>query len=89
MIEISLGQRIHELRDKADLSLRGLAKRIGISSPFNHAEDDNGSGREPATEMLLGEQPAPDNSANQSTDFPHRSDLANCGNGHRQQNEDI
>src|SRR6202163_788627 len=34
MIEISLGQRIHELRAKADLSLRGLAKRIGISSPF-------------------------------------------------------
>src|SRR6266403_563841 len=34
MIEISLGQRIRELRDKADLSLRGLAKRIGISSPF-------------------------------------------------------
>src|SRR5260370_42315585 len=34
MIGISLGQRIHELRDKADLSLRGLAKRIGISSPF-------------------------------------------------------
>ena len=34
MIEISLGQRIHELRDKADLSLRGLAKKIGISSPF-------------------------------------------------------
>src|SRR6202011_6026295 len=32
--EISLGQRIHELRDKADLSLRGLAKKIGISSPF-------------------------------------------------------
>jgi transcriptional regulator with XRE-family HTH domain len=34
MIEISLGQRIRELRDKADLSLRGLAMRIGISSPF-------------------------------------------------------
>ena len=34
MIEISLGQRIHELRDKAALSLRGLANRIGISSPF-------------------------------------------------------
>jgi transcriptional regulator with XRE-family HTH domain len=34
MIEISLGQRIHELRDKADLSLRALAKKIGISSPF-------------------------------------------------------
>jgi transcriptional regulator with XRE-family HTH domain len=34
MIEISLGQRLRELRDKADLSLRELAKRIGISSPF-------------------------------------------------------
>ena len=34
MIEISFGQRIRELRDKADLSLRGLAKKIGISSPF-------------------------------------------------------
>jgi transcriptional regulator with XRE-family HTH domain len=34
MIAISLGQRIHELRDKADLSLRGLAKRIGISPAF-------------------------------------------------------
>jgi|SRR5580704_2904105 transcriptional regulator with XRE-family HTH domain len=34
MIEISLGQRIRELRDKSDLSLRGLAQRIGISSPF-------------------------------------------------------
>src|SRR5271166_4730871 len=34
MIEISLGERIRELRDKADLSLRGLAKKIGISSPF-------------------------------------------------------
>jgi transcriptional regulator with XRE-family HTH domain len=34
MIENSLGQRIRELRDKADLSLRELAKKIGISSPF-------------------------------------------------------
>jgi transcriptional regulator with XRE-family HTH domain len=34
MIEISFGQRIHELRDKADLSLRGLAMKIGISAPF-------------------------------------------------------
>jgi transcriptional regulator with XRE-family HTH domain len=34
MIEISLGQRLHELRDKADLSLRELAKKVGISSPF-------------------------------------------------------
>lgn len=34
MIEISLGQRLRELRDKADLSLRELAKRIGVASPF-------------------------------------------------------
>ena len=34
MIEISLGQRLRQLRDRADLSLRELAKRIGISSPF-------------------------------------------------------
>jgi len=34
MIEISLGQRLRELRDKADLSLRELAKKVGISSPF-------------------------------------------------------
>jgi transcriptional regulator with XRE-family HTH domain len=34
MIEISLGQRLRELRDKADFSLRELAKRIGVSPPF-------------------------------------------------------
>jgi transcriptional regulator with XRE-family HTH domain len=34
MIETSLGQRLHQLRDKADLSLRELAKKVGISSPF-------------------------------------------------------
>ena len=34
MIEISLGKRLHELRDKEDLSLRELAKRVGISGPF-------------------------------------------------------
>ena len=34
MIKISLGQRIHELRDKADLSLRKLANQIGVSGPF-------------------------------------------------------
>ena len=34
MIEISLGQRIHELRGKAGLSLRKLADQIGISPPF-------------------------------------------------------
>jgi transcriptional regulator with XRE-family HTH domain len=34
MIETSLGQRLHELRDRADLSLRELAKKVGISGPF-------------------------------------------------------
>ena len=33
-MEPSLGQRLRELRDKADLSLRELAKRIGVSSAF-------------------------------------------------------
>ena len=38
MIEISFDQRIRELRDKADLSLRGLADQIDISCtfPFGH-----------------------------------------------------
>jgi len=34
MNEISLGQRLHELRDRVDLSLRESAKKVGISSPF-------------------------------------------------------
>ena len=51
MIEISLGQRIRELRDKADLSLRGLAKRIGISSPFL---SDIELGRRFPSEEILG-----------------------------------
>ena len=34
MIKISLGQRIHELRGKAGLSLRKLADQIGVSAPF-------------------------------------------------------
>jgi len=34
MIEISLGQRLHELRDRADMSLRELAKKVAISGPF-------------------------------------------------------
>ena len=34
MIEISLGQRLHQLRDEADLSLRELATKVGVSSPF-------------------------------------------------------
>ncbi len=31
---ISLGERIRELREKQDLSLRELAKRIKVSAPF-------------------------------------------------------
>ena len=34
MIEVSLGQRLRELRDKVSLSLRKLADQIGISAPF-------------------------------------------------------
>ena len=34
MIELTLGQKIHELRDKADLSLRELALKISVSAPF-------------------------------------------------------
>jgi transcriptional regulator with XRE-family HTH domain len=34
MIETSLGQRLHQLRDKADLSMSELAKKVGISPPF-------------------------------------------------------
>jgi len=29
-----LGQRLHELRDRADLTLAGIARKVGISSPF-------------------------------------------------------
>ncbi len=34
MIELTLGQKIHELRGKADLSLRELAIKLGVSAPF-------------------------------------------------------
>ena len=51
MIEISLGQRLRELRDKADLSLRELAKRIGVSPPFL---SDIELGRRFPSEEILG-----------------------------------
>ena len=51
MIETSLGQRLRELRDKADLSLRELAKRTGISSPFL---SDIELGRRFPSEEILG-----------------------------------
>jgi transcriptional regulator with XRE-family HTH domain len=51
MIETSLGQRLRELRDGADLSLRELAKRSGISSPFL---SDIELGRRFPSEEILG-----------------------------------
>src|SRR5260370_7882776 len=51
MIEISVGERLRELRDKADLSLRELAKRIGISPPFL---SDIELGRRFPSEEILG-----------------------------------
>jgi len=51
MIEISLGQRLHELRDRADLSLRELAKKVGISGPFL---SDIELGRRFPSEEILG-----------------------------------
>ena len=51
MIEISLGQRLHALRDKADLSLRELAKKVGISPPF--LSDIELGRRFPSEEILL------------------------------------
>ena len=51
MIETSLGQRLRELRDKADLSVRELAKRIGVSSPFL---SDIELGRRFPSEEVLG-----------------------------------
>jgi transcriptional regulator with XRE-family HTH domain len=51
MIETSLGQRLRKLRDKADLSLRELANRIGVSSPFL---SDIELGRRFPSEEVLG-----------------------------------
>ena len=34
MTNQTLGQKIRELRDKADLSLRELATKVGVSAPF-------------------------------------------------------
>ena len=51
MIEISLGKRLHELRDRADLSLSELAKKVGISGPFL---SDIELGRRFPSEEILG-----------------------------------
>jgi transcriptional regulator with XRE-family HTH domain len=51
MIETSLGQRLRELRDRADLTVRELGKRIGVSSPFL---SDIELGRRFPSEEVLG-----------------------------------
>src|SRR6266576_6952954 len=51
MIETSLGQRVRELREKADLSIRELAKRIGVTPPFL---SDIELGRRFPSEEILG-----------------------------------
>jgi transcriptional regulator with XRE-family HTH domain len=34
IFDITLGRRLHELRNRADLSLRELAEKVNISTPF-------------------------------------------------------
>ena len=74
MIEISLGQRIHELRDKADLSLRGLANRIGISSPF--LSDIELGRRFPSEEILAKLASALDVSTDELKQYDTRGPVA-------------
>lgn len=47
----TLGQRIRELRELADLSLRELARRIGVTAPF--LSDVELGRRFPSEEVLL------------------------------------
>lgn len=46
-----LGERIRELRDKLDLSLREFAKKLGDVSPAHIADIENGR-RNPSDELL-------------------------------------
>ena len=74
MIEISLGQRIRELRDKAALSLRGLANRIGISSPF--LSDIELGRRFPSEEILAKLADALDVSPDELKQYDTRGPIA-------------
>ena len=74
MIEISLGQRIRELRDKADLSLRGLAMRIGISAPF--LSDIELGRRFPSKEILAKLADALDVSPDELKQYDTRGPIA-------------
>ena len=74
MIEISLGQRIRELRDKADLSLRELAMRIGISAPF--LSDIELGRRFPSEEILAKLADALDVSPDELKQYDTRGPIA-------------
>jgi transcriptional regulator with XRE-family HTH domain len=74
MIEISLGQRIRELREKADLSLRGLATRIGISAPF--LSDIELGRRFPSEEILAKLADALDVSPDELKQYDTRGPIA-------------
>jgi transcriptional regulator with XRE-family HTH domain len=74
MIKISLGQRIHELRDKAGLSLRKLADQIGISSPF--LSDIELGRRFPSEEILAKLAKALDVSPDELKQYDTRGPIA-------------
>ena len=74
MIEISLGQRIHELRGKAGLSLRKLADQIGISSPF--LSDIELGRRFPSEEILAKLADALDVSSDELKQYDTRGPIA-------------
>jgi transcriptional regulator with XRE-family HTH domain len=74
MIEISLGQRLHNLRDKADLSLRELAKRIGVTSPF--LSDIELGRRFPSEEILAKLAGALDVSLDDLKQYDNRGPIA-------------
>jgi transcriptional regulator with XRE-family HTH domain len=74
VIEISLGQRIHELRGKARLSLRKLADQIGISSPF--LSDIELGRRFPSEEILAKLADALDVSPDELKQYDTRGPIA-------------
>jgi transcriptional regulator with XRE-family HTH domain len=74
MIEISLGQRIRELRDRAGLSLRKLADQIDISPPF--LSDIELGRRFPSEEILAKLASALDVSTNELKQYDTRRPIA-------------
>jgi transcriptional regulator with XRE-family HTH domain len=74
MIEISLGQRIHDLRGKTGLSLRKLADQIDISPPF--LSDIELGRRFPSEEILAKLASALDVSTNELKQYDTRGAIA-------------